>query len=320
VIGKQIKGRSFSKLLNYLFGKDGASLIGSNMEETTPRGLAAEFRFCRQLNPRVSRSVYHASLSLPHTEHLENDTWHEIAQKYLQAMGFDMNQYVVVRHTVRVASPLANRDHDHAHIVASRIRLDGTTVSDSWDYRRSEAAIRQLEQDYGLRSLHSNQEKISRSPTTGEQRLLARTGEASIRVQLQRSLDQATQSPVTMPQLIEQLQQNGISIRICDHQPGELKGISYELNGIAFSGTHLGKAYTFKGLQTYRGVNYDSHRDAELIKKLVEQPVNSSTTSEIDADSLVQVSNIKENQRDDNAAKHHQKSKLSKHRQRELEL
>ena len=312
MIGKQIKGRSFSKLLNYLFGKDGASLIGSNMEETTPRGLAAEFRFCRQLNPRVSRSVYHASLSLPHAEHLENDTWHEIAQKYLQAMGFDMNQYVVVRHT--------DRDHDHAHIVASRVRLDGTTVSDSWDYRRSEAAIRQLEQDHGLRSLHSSQEKDSRSPTTGEQRLLARTGEESIRVQLQRSLDQATQFPVTMPHLIEQLQQNGISVRIRDRQTGEITGISYELNGIAFSGTHLGKAYTFKGLQRYRGVNYDSHRDAELIKKLVEQPVNSSTTSGIDAELLVQVSNIEESQRDDDAAKHRQKSKLPKHRQRELEL
>ena len=312
MIGKQIKGRSFSKLLNYLFGKDGASLIGSNMEETTPRGLAAEFRFCRQLNPRVSRSVYHASLSLPHTEHLENDTWHEIAQKYVQAMGFDMNQYVVVRHS--------DRDHDHAHIVAGRVRLDGTTVSDSWDYRRSEAAIRQLEQEYGLQSLHSSQEQDSRSPTTGEQRLLARTGEESIRVQLQRSLDQVTQSPVTMPQLIEQLQQNGISVRICDRQTGEIKGISYELNGIAFSGTHLGKAHTFKGLQRYRGVNYDSHRDAELIKKLVEQPVNSSTTGEIDADLLVQVSNREESQRDDDTAKHRQKSKLSKHRQRELEL
>jgi hypothetical protein len=223
-----------------------------------------------------------------------------------------MNQYVVVRHT--------DRDHDHAHIVASRIRLDGTTVSDSWDYRRSEAAIRQLEQDYGLRSLHSSQEQDSRSPTTGEQRLLARTGDESIRVQLQRSLDQATQSPVTMPQLIEQLEQNGISVRIRDRQPGEISGISYELNGIAFSGTHLGKAYTFQGLQRYRRVNYDLHRDTELIKKLVEQPVNSSTTNGIDADSLVQVSNIEENQRDDNAAKHHQKSKSLKHRRRELEL
>ena len=223
-----------------------------------------------------------------------------------------MNQYVVVRHS--------DRDHDHAYIVASRVRLDGTTVSDSWDYRRSESAIRQLEREYSLRSLHSSQEKDSRSPTTGEQRLLARTGEESVRVQLQRSLDQATQSPITMPQLIGQLQQNGISVRIRDRQPGERKGISYELNGIAFSGTHLGKAYTFYGLQRYRRVNYDLYRDAELIKKLVEQPVNSSTTSGIDADSLVQASNVKESQRDDDAAKHRQKSKLSKHRQRELEL
>ena len=312
MIGKQIKGQSFSKLLNYLFSKDGASLIGSNMEGTTPYELAAEFRFSQQLNPRVNRAVYHASLSLPHTEHLENGTWHEIAKKYLQAMGFDMNQYAVVRHT--------DRNHDHAHIVASRVRLDGTTVSDSWDYRRSEAAIRQLEQEYRLRSLQSSHEKDSRSPTTGEQRLLARTGEESVRVQLQRSLDQATQSPITMLQLIGQLQQNGISVQIRGRQPGEITGISYELNGIAFSGTHLGKAYTFQGLQRYRRVNYDLHRDTELIKKLVEQPVNSSTTSGIDADSLMQVSNIEEIQRDDDPAKHRKKSKLSKHRQRELEL
>jgi hypothetical protein len=312
VIGKQIKGRSFSKLLNYLFGKDGASLIGSNMEGTTPRELAAEFRFSQQLNSRVNRVVYHASLSLPHTEHLENDTWHEIAKKYLHAMGFGMNQYAVVRHT--------DRDHDHAHIVASRIRLDGTTVSDSWDYRRSEAAIRRLEQEYGLQSLHSSQVKDSRSPTTGEQRLLARTGEESVRVQLQRSLNQAIQTSATMPQLIEQLQQKGISVRVSNHKTGEIKGISYELNGVAFSGTHLGKAYTFLGLQKYRGVNYDLYRDTESIKKLIEQPIDPSNAIGIETDSFTQIPNIENSRKNEDAAKNHQESKLLKHHQRELEL
>lgn len=312
MIGKQIKGRSFSKLLNYLFGKDGASLIGSNMEGLTSRELAAEFRFSQQLNSRVNRVVYHASLSLPHTEHLENDIWHEIAKKYLQAMGFDMNQYAVVRHN--------DRDHDHAHIVASRVRLDGTTVSDSWDYRRSEAAIRQLEREYSLRSLQSSHEKDSRSPTTGEQRLLAQTGEESVRVQLQRSLDQATQSSLTIPQLIEQLQQKGISVRVSNHQTDQIKGISYELNGIAFSGTHLGKVYTFTGLQKYRGVDYDSHRDNQLIRKLIEQPINSLTTIDIEPNLSVQISNTKERKQNNNATKDNQKSKLPKHRQRELEL
>jgi hypothetical protein len=320
VIGKQIKGRSFSKLLNYLFSKDGAVLIGRNMEGTTPQELAAEFRFSQQLNPRVNRVVYHASLSLPPSEHLENEIWHEIARKYLQAMGFDMNQYAVVRHS--------DRDHDHAHIVASRVRLDGTTVSDSWDYRRSEAVIRQLERDYGLRcpsifegdSLHSSQAKDSRSPTAGEQRLLARTGEESVRVQLQRSLDQATQFSLTMPQLIEHLQHKGISVRVSNHQTDQIKGISYKLNGVAFSGTHLGKAYTFVGLQKYRGVNYDSHRDTESIKKLIEQPINSSTEIGIETDSFTQIPNIENSRKNENAAKNHQGSKLLKHRQRELEL
>jgi len=281
VIGKQIKGRSFSKLLNYLFGKDGASLIGSNMEGLTPRELAAEFRFSQQLNPRVKRVVYHASLSLPHTEHLENEIWHEIAKKYLRAMGFDMNQYAIVRHS--------DRDHDHAHIVASRIRLDGTTVSDSWDYRRSEAAIRRLEQEYGLQSLHSSQVKDSRSPTTGEQRLLARTGEESVRVQLQRSLDQAAQNSSTMLQLIEQLQQKGISVRISYHSTGEAKGISYKFNGVAFSGTHLGKAYTFTGLQKYRGVEYSKERDDCSIQRLMEQPIKETIKGYREESSLSKV-------------------------------
>jgi hypothetical protein len=96
MIGKHVKGTSFRGLLNYLFGKEGARQIGGNMEGTNPRELAAEFGISRRLNPKVSRAVYHASLSLPHDESLDDDTWHEIAQKYLQEMGFDMNQYVVV--------------------------------------------------------------------------------------------------------------------------------------------------------------------------------------------------------------------------------
>ncbi|MEP0873970.1 hypothetical protein NDA01_30155 [Trichocoleus desertorum AS-A10] len=86
-----------------------------------------------------------------------------------------------------------------------------------------------------------------------------------MRVQLQRSLDQATQNSATLLQLLNQLQQ-GIRVRVSHHQTGEIKGISYESNGIAFSGTYLGKAYTFIGLQKYRGVNYDSSKDAELIR------------------------------------------------------
>ena len=42
-----------------------------------------------------------------------------------------------------------------------------------------------------------------------------------------------------------------------------LMSISYELNEIAFSGTHLGRAYTFNGLQKHRGVEYDPKQDSD---------------------------------------------------------
>ncbi len=239
------------------------------MEGTNPRELAAEFGISRRLNPKVNRAVYHASLSLAHKESLDDDTWDEIAHKYLQAMGFDMNQYVVVRHT--------DRTHEHIHIAASRIQLDGTTVSDSWDDRRSEAVIRKLEQEYNLQSVEPSWEKDKHSPTTGERRQLARTGEESVRVRLQRSLDQATHDHPTMPELIERTQQQGINVRVGYTRTGIVKGISYQLDGVAFSGTHLGKAYTFPGLQKHRGVNYSPKRDDKRIQKLMEQAVENPT-------------------------------------------
>lgn len=278
MIGKHIKGKSFRGLLNYLFGKDGARQIGGNMEGTNPRELAAEFGISRRLNPKVNRVVYHASLSLAHKESLDDDTWDEIAQKYLQAMGFDMNQYVVVRHT--------DRTHEHIHIAASRIQLDGTTVSDSWDDRRSEAVIRKLEQEYNLQSVQPSWEKDKHSPTTGERRHIARTGEESVRVRLQRSLDQATHDHPTMPELIEREQQQGINIRVGYTRTGIVKGISYQLDGVAFSGTHLGKAYTFPGLQKHRGVNYNPKRDDKRIQKLMEQAVEHPTSAVTQTNSL----------------------------------
>ena len=167
--------------------------------------------------------------------------------------------------------------HEHIHIAASRIQLDGTTVSDSWDDRRSEAVIRKLEQEYNLQSVQPSWEKDKHSPTTGERRHIARTGEESVRVKLQRSLDQATHDHPTMPELIEREQQQGINVRVGYTRTGIVKGISYQLDGVAFSGTHLGKAYTFPGLQKHRGVNYSPKRDDKRIQKLMEQAIENPT-------------------------------------------
>jgi anti-sigma28 factor (negative regulator of flagellin synthesis) len=277
MIGNQTKGRGFRGLLDYLQSQENAKLIGGNMGGNNAPALAREFKISRQLNPEADRVVYHASLSLPDNERLDDETWNEIANRYLEEMGFDSNQYVVYRHH--------NTEHDHIHICASRIRLDnGKIVRDSWDYKRSESIIRQLEKDYGLQPTLGSHEKLSRKPSIGQQRRLEREQkeylkgdrltpqEPPVKQQLQELIDQATADSPTMPQLIERLQIQGVKVRHGLTRNGKSKGISYSMKDQQFSGTTLGAAYTFPGLQKHKSVDYQPKRDDQRIISLLLNP------------------------------------------------
>ncbi|MHC5763566.1 relaxase/mobilization nuclease domain-containing protein [Nostoc sp.] len=285
MIGNQTKGRGFRGLLNYLESQKDAKLIGGNMGGNNARALAREFKISRQLNPEADRVVYHASLSLPENEQLDEPTWNELANRYLEEMGFDSNQYVVYRHS--------NTEHDHIHICASRIRLDnGKIVHDSWDYKRSETIIRQLERDYDLQQTQSSHEKLSRNPSIGQQKRLEREQEEyingerqtpqerPIKQQLQELIDRATIDKLTMPQLVERLQLQGVEVRHGLTRNGKSKGISYSWNDQKFSGTSLGPAYTFPGLQKHKGIDYQPQRDDEIIENLLKNPKQQAVESQ----------------------------------------
>ncbi|MEG4208157.1 relaxase/mobilization nuclease domain-containing protein [Microcoleus sp. Pol7_A1] len=267
MIGKQIKGTGFRGCLNYVLGKKHAALIGGTMCGQTPEELAAEFGIARQLRPNLKVAVFHATLSVDSTEKLEdseeNDQrWLAIAANYMKAMEFDNNQYAVVKHS--------DTEHDHIHIVASRICLDGGVVDDSWDYYKSQETIRQLERNYNLETVTPSWETDKRAQTTGEHRQLKSKGNKSVRVQLQDLIDEVTKDNPSMPEFVERLQQQGVEVQVTQTGIGFSKGISYKLDGVALSGTQLGKAYTFSGLQKHRGVSYDRGRDNALIEALMQ--------------------------------------------------
>jgi hypothetical protein len=277
MIGKQTKGRGFRKLLDYLDNSENAKLIGGNMSGRNSRELAKEFRVSRQLNPDAERVVYHVSLSAANDDVISEDKWCEIGNRYMEEMGFDANQYVIFRHQ--------NTDDDHVHIAASRIRMDtGKVVHDSWDYVRSEKVLRQIEIDYDLVQVQGSRERLNRTQSTGQFRRIKREQEEyeqgkrdtppepSIKELIQRTIDNASVDHPQMPELIMRLQQTGISVRTGFTRNGKSKGISYEKDGIAFSGTQLGAAYTFPGLQKHRGVDYQPQRDDQRITKLLLNP------------------------------------------------
>ena len=275
MIGKQKKGRGFRGLLDYLESSRGSRLIGGNMSGRNARELAREFKLSRQLNPGVERAVYHVALSAAKSDRLDDDQWCELADKYMEQMGFDCNQFATYRHN--------NTDDDHIHIVASRIRLDtALVVHDGWDYVRSEKVLRELEKEYGLTQVQGSREKLARRVSTGQTRRMMREQseyenglsssppELPIKVKLQQAIDEAVQDHPPMPLMVARLQLQGIEVRAGFTRTGKSKGISFQMQDQAFSGTHLGPGYTFNGI-TQR-TEYEPQRDDPRIQQLVSNP------------------------------------------------
>lgn len=166
MIGKITKGRGFRGLAEYLLRDGRGEIVAGPMAGRTPRELAAEFGQLRRLNPKLGKAVAHFSLSpAPGDPPLTEAQWQAIAERFMSEMGFDSAWCGVIHR---------DTDHEHLHLMACRIDLNGKTVSDANDYRRAEVAIRGIEADFGLIAVPDPPRKKAKpipttTPTRGEQ-------------------------------------------------------------------------------------------------------------------------------------------------------
>jgi hypothetical protein len=266
MIGKTIKGKGFGGVLRYIFEKPEAQYIGGNMAAVTPRLLAREFRAIAHHNHSVQRPVAHISLSPSPKEELSDALALNFAAAYMEKIGFADCQWVLVRHSDTQTDE--GKPRPHFHIVANRVRHSDYKVVSAWrDWRRSEVAIRELEQEFGLIQVQPSWEFDRIAPSTGCHQKAKReqVKDEPSKVQLQEAIDTAALGNPTMPELIQKLKGQGVKAQVHFQSTGRIQGLTYEIDGITFSGTKLGKAYTFGGLQKYRGVTYEPDRDSFLL-------------------------------------------------------
>jgi hypothetical protein len=287
LIVNQKKNASFRSTLEYVLGKEKSTLIDTNMGGRTPRQLAAEFAAARRHRPNLKRACGHIIISIPHRsadhlkgeyhEHLEDEQYVALAHRWLKGMeflgeGLSCSQYLIARHH--------DTRHEHIHIIASRIRMDGSVVSDSWDYRRSEVIVRQLEKEFGLEATPCSNSRVAQKveekgieTTVADRRAQTRkqkhhkSGKPPIKQQLAALIDEATASHPTVTELIGRLQRQGVIIHPQFSTKGLFKeAIAYELDGVRIAGNKIGSAYSFPGLQRRRGVSYDPERDNRALR------------------------------------------------------
>jgi hypothetical protein len=263
MIAKAVKGKGFRGALEYDLGKEHGRVIDTNMEGRDPRELAAEFGEIRKLRPGLGKAVLHVSLSAAPGERLTDEQWCAIGQRYLQGMGLNQNQYLITRHT--------DTEHEHVHLLANRIRFAGAVTSDSHDYRRQEALMREIERDFHLQQVLPSRDVERRAATKGEIEHGLRTGEPSTRQQLQQLCDAAATGCRTFTEYADRLEAAGVDLLPVTQLDGaKLSGLSYRLDGVTMKGSDLGKRYSPAGLAKH-GVSYDKERDLEAVGRCIER-------------------------------------------------
>ena len=95
-----------------------------------------------EANRRTTNTVFHASLNPSPEDRLTDEQLREIANEYMQKMGYGDQPYIVFKHK--------DIDRQHLHIVSLRVDEQGRKISDSHEYDRSMSVLRALEQKYDL--------------------------------------------------------------------------------------------------------------------------------------------------------------------------
>jgi Relaxase/Mobilisation nuclease domain len=190
----------------------------------------------------VQRRLYHCSLSLPTGEQLDDQSWRDLTQDYLTAMGFAGHQYLVVRHT-------DTPSHDHVHVVVNRVAINGEVTPDNWDAYRAQVVTQALESAYGLTPTKTSWETKRTMLSKRQLEKEKTTGVPSIQRQLQDEIEAVIPLSENFTDWVDRLHNRDITIKVNYGHANQPIGLSYGKDGVTMSGSSLGRGYSWEGIQ-----------------------------------------------------------------------
>ena len=169
MIAKISSSENLAGALGYNFKKvvsGGASVLlaeglyanpegGYTMEEVLSDMQAAIPKKCRTKNV-----VFHCSLNPHPDEKLSDEQLTQIAQEYMQALGYGEQPYIVFKHN--------DIEREHIHIVSLRVNSAGEKINDKFENRRSKRITDLLERKYGLIPSTPTKEQRTNAPASQE--------------------------------------------------------------------------------------------------------------------------------------------------------
>lgn len=158
MIAKIGKGENMWGALTYnqqkVDNENGAVLFTNKIPDLWERPYSVNF-FRKYFEPyliannKTEKPVRHISLNPDPDDRVDDSTYREMAQQYMQEMGYANQPYVVFKHT--------DIDRSHIHIVTTCVQLDGKKIPDNYDHHRSMDACRKIEKQYNLKAANEIQ-------------------------------------------------------------------------------------------------------------------------------------------------------------------
>lgn len=107
------------------------------------RRIFEDFKQRMPCTTKTEKPMMHISLNPHPDDRLSEGQYAQLAHEYMEKMGFGEMPYIIVKHE--------DIDRHHIHIVALRVRPDGTAISDQNNFYKSKDICRELEKKYGLK-------------------------------------------------------------------------------------------------------------------------------------------------------------------------
>ena len=234
MIGKIIKGKSFKGCISYVFGKENAKLLdGEGVLLTDTNSIINSFYMQSLMNPNLTKSVGHIPLAYSKEDapKLTDEFMVKLAKEYMQAMGIENTQYIIVRHTDCL--------HPHCHIVFNRVDNDGKTISDRNDHFRNENVTKALKEKYGL-TFGVGKEKVN------TQRLKEPD---KTKYEIYKAIQTALKSAKNWNQFKDLLAKEKIQLKFKYRgQSNEVQGISFAKGDYSFKGSEIDRNFSYSKL------------------------------------------------------------------------
>ncbi|SEF75382.1 Relaxase/Mobilisation nuclease domain-containing protein [Xylanibacter ruminicola] len=235
MIAKIVKGASFRGCVQYVTGKDNATVLASDgVLLGSVANIADSFEYQRGLNPRCSKPVGHIALSFKPEDRdkLTDGMMTKIAREYMELMGIRDTQFLLVRHH--------NTANPHCHLVFNRVDNNGKIISDKFERRRSEKVVKQLKDKYGL----------TYSDSKGQTRTERLHYTERTKFEIQNAVKTALKWAKNWQQFTDRLKQLGIEVEFKKRRGNDdvIEGITFIKDGVRFKGSQIGRQFTYAKL------------------------------------------------------------------------